>query len=174
MSDEMILVPKAFLEKVAQDVGSIGLPKMQMAINAIIDQPKPNIFQPEFACGDKAWVFVNDYSQQLTIGRVEVVDTNSPGLPGESIFSNYGPQRSYEERYMCVGTGVGSGSVYTFNEHIFHTKAECDAANAKAIAEREAARHQMKVEERRNLLREESSLRERLANIEAMKLERTP
>lgn len=174
MSDEMIVVPRAFLEKVARDAGVIGLPNMQAAITDYLNQPKRNIITTAFANGDKAWVFQNDYSQQLTIGRVEVVDTSSPGIPGESTFSNYGPQRSYEERYMCIGTGIGSGNVYTVNEHIFRTEAECNAANAAKIAERDEHRRKMKVEERRNLLREEAGLRERLANIEAMKLERTP
>lgn len=68
---------------------------------------------------------------RLTIGRVGVEICESPGLPGKSIFSNFGPQSKREESYMAVETGVGSGSVYPV-EDLFHTEAEAlDRARIK-------------------------------------------
>jgi len=47
----------------------------------------------------------------LTIGQVGATLTDSPGI-GDTIFDNYSAQKKYEERYMCIETGIGSGSVY--------------------------------------------------------------
>lgn len=129
------------------------------------------IIQTAFNNGDKAWAFVEGHSMELTIGRVRVEVTDSPGIPGESFFSNYRPQKEYVEQYMCVETGVGSGSVYTLGEHIFHTKEECDKANAERIALREAEAEKARAYQREQMLAEEPYLRERLERIEKAKAE---
>lgn len=94
--------------------------------------------QTKFCCGDKAWAigYRSGYYFPFcgTIGQIKVEITNSPGREGEEIFDNYKPQTSRIEQYMLVESGIGSGSVYTFGEHIFETKLECeDAIQAKGI-----------------------------------------
>src|SRR5690348_13010147 len=72
-----------------------------------------------FSCGDRAWVFHNGRAVQLTIGQVQVVHTDSPGMEQPDIqFDNYAKQQDHKEAYMCVESGIGSGSVYTLGEHI--------------------------------------------------------
>lgn len=124
-----------------------------------------------FSCGDKAWSFVDDRVGQLTIGRVQVTVTNTPGVEGGSIFDNYRAQNSYEESYMCIETGVGSGSVYTLGKHIFKTEEECVAANEKRIAEINEAREKRLKRVREEKLSREQYLRQQLAEIEALKAE---
>ena len=71
------------------------------------------------------------------IGRVEKQVTDSPGMydeenPPEIAFENYKAKKGEEERYMCVETGVGSGSVW-YPESMFRTseeaQTECDKIN---------------------------------------------
>lgn len=71
-------------------------------------------------------------AQQLTIGKVEVSIIESPGTINEwgdikstdgNGFTNYSPIVKREERYMCIETGIGSGSVYDV-EDLFATEAE--------------------------------------------------
>jgi ribosomal protein L37AE/L43A len=75
------------------------------------------------------WVVVGP----RTVGRIEIQVTDSPGYPSEINADNYKAQKGRAEKYMCIETGIGSGSVYTLNEHIFATKAEaqqeCDIRN---------------------------------------------
>lgn len=80
-----------------------------------------------------------------TIGQVRVEVTNSEGVNGgytrpevDVAFDNYKPQKNWLEQYMCIETGIGSGSVYTLGVHIFATKEEAESALAKALAESEA------------------------------------
>lgn len=123
-----------------------------------------------FSCGDKGWVYQGDV-RQLTVGRVTTEVTDSPGDAGFSMYDNYKPQSGFVERCMCVETGIGSGNVYTVGEHIFVTKDECIAANAKRIAEQERAEAKRAADERKRLLDSEASIRRQLAKIEAAKAE---
>lgn len=86
-----------------------------------------------FNPGGKAFVIRGVWGEEiseLTVGRVTVEVTESPGLPDDATidgmpangFSNYAPQKSYVETIMCVETGVGSGSVYTYGTHAFTTR----------------------------------------------------
>ena len=87
------------------------------------------IFNTQFSNGDKAWCVVNGNKvRELTVGRVGVELTCSNGIEGENLFDNYKPQNEYEERYMCVETGIGSGSVYEIGKNIFHSKELADKA----------------------------------------------
>jgi hypothetical protein len=121
-----------------------------------------------FSPGDKAWIF-SDYARQVTIGQVRVTITDSPGLDGESTFSNYGPQKGREEQYMCVETGVNCGQLYTPGKNIFATEEECEQANAERIAEIAAERKAAIERERQKILGEENYLRAKLAHIEQLK-----
>jgi len=125
-----------------------------------------------FSCGDKAWVFSDSAPELRTIGQVRVIFTDSPGVEQEDIvFDNYAKQSGYEEEYMCIETGIGSGSVYTLNEHIFPTREACETANAKRIAEKKAREARNRAYERRRLLESEDYHRRQLAAIEAAKSE---
>lgn len=82
-------------------------------------------FNSAFEIGQKVWVFDGKEPRILTIGKIIIEYTDSPGREGEEIFDNYKPQKKYVERYMCIETGIGSGSVWEFGKNIFETKAEC-------------------------------------------------
>jgi len=70
----------------------------------------------------------------LTLGEVRAhYRSKQGGIPGKEIFSNMGPQAElYEEKYMAVETGIGSGSVYKGTD-LFAAKeeaqTECDRRN---------------------------------------------
>ena len=109
-----------------------------------------------FSCGDKAWVYM-DGPMEVTIGHVRVEYTHSKGLKGGKVddslpvaFDNYKPKAAkYEEVYMAVETGIGSGTLWKMNESIFRTEDECIKANEQRIAERrlyEEARRQRDIE----------------------------
>jgi len=91
--------------------------------------------------GDKAFAITFTCNRQpmlkeLTIGRVTIEDTNSPGIPGEQVFDNYKPQLKYTECYMCIETGIGSGTVYEYGRHIFKSRKECADAILLILAEK--------------------------------------
>ncbi len=69
----------------------------------------------------------------MTIGQVRVEITNSPGVEGEELFNNYMAQMGVEEQYMCVETGIGSGTLYHV-DRLFDSKSaaetEANASNA--------------------------------------------
>ena len=97
------------------------------------------VFKP----GDKAWCVAGGPPEQLTVGRVQVTVTDSPGLndgrtiPGSDIQSdNYKPQQGYSEQYMMVETGIGSGNVYTLGEHVFTTERDARRRYDELMAER--------------------------------------
>lgn len=123
-----------------------------------------------FSCGDRAWVFTGEKAELLTIGQVRVEVTDSPGIEQSGIqFDNFKPQASRKEQYMCLETGIGSGSLYALGEHIFATEAECLTANAERVQQIEAQKREEAEWERRYLLSQEAELRAKLARIEAMK-----
>ncbi len=82
----------------------------------------------KFSPGDKAWAIQHGNKVvELTIGQICIKITDSPGKP-DTIFDNYRPLSGREESYMCVETGINSGSVYTLDKHIFMTKNEAENA----------------------------------------------
>jgi len=98
-------------------------------------------YNSKLSNGDKAFAITFTYNHQpvikeLTIGRVTIEDINSPGLPDEELFDNYKPQKNYVERYMCVETGIGSGTVYEYGRHIFKSREECADAILLILAEK--------------------------------------
>lgn len=88
-----------------------------------------------FSIGDKLFTIIppNKFqgtswrvdAEKLTIGRVTGIITDSPGIDqsGSIEFDNYKEQHSYEETYMAVETGIGSGRVYPC-EWLFKTEQE--------------------------------------------------
>ena len=128
------------------------------------------ILESTFDLGDKAWVY-RDRPTLVTIGQVRIEVTESPGLDLDSPvqFDNYAAQAGRKEQYMCVETGIGSGSVYTLGEHIWPTEEACIAASAERIAEQQKVKEWEAQRERERLLRQEGDLRRQLEQIEAIK-----
>ena len=129
-----------------------------------------------FSCGDKAWAFNGARAEQLTVGQVRVSVTDSTGVNDGRVepncgiqFDNYKPQQSRVEEYMCIETGIGSGSVYTLGKHIFATQEECEAAHAESLAQVEQEKRERVERQRRELLAREDYLRAELARIDAAK-----
>ena len=82
--------------------------------------------ETKFSIGESVYV-ISSYGEDwtikgpVTIGQVRVSITDSPGIEGEEMFDNYKPQKEYEESYMCVETGIGSGAVIS-GDMTFHTE----------------------------------------------------
>lgn len=75
------------------------------------------ILETKYNIGDKVFAaFEIVFNNPLTIGKIEKSIIDSPGIPGETLFDNYKPQKQEEEKYMCIETGIGSGSVYPVEE----------------------------------------------------------
>lgn len=62
----------------------------------------------------------------LTIGQVRVEITDSPGIEGEEIFDNYKAQKGEKEQYMCIETGIGSGTIHPV-DRLFYDKASAES-----------------------------------------------
>lgn len=99
--------------------------------------------QWDFNTGDKVWVISSKRNkgnvlvwelleEQLTIGEIQITYTNSEGFD-DTIFDNYKSKSRFEVRYMCVETGIGSGTVY-YEQNLWHKR---DSA-LKEIGKREA------------------------------------
>lgn len=111
-------------------------------------------------------------AQELTVGRVQVEITDSPGSDSEwgpckstdgTGFTNYSPITSREEKYMCIETGIGSGSVYPV-EDLFATEADAlEHAKIKAV---EAAQWRKEDDERRERARQSEIARLKLEEAE--------
>lgn len=130
----------------------------------------------KYSCGDKVWVYL-DYAQTLTIGQVRVKHTESAGVDGGYVepnlavqFDNYKPQSDREEEYMCVETGIGSGSVWRL-DRLFDSKEECEVANAEHIAKQQAEKERAAQRRRDEMLAKEPYLRGKLEEIERIKAE---
>ena len=70
----------------------------------------------------------------LTIGQMRVCITESKGLPGESLFENYKPQKGIREEYMCIESGIGCGMLY-WSEKLSATLEEAEALAEKMNSE---------------------------------------
>ena len=98
-------------------------------------------YNSKLSNGDKAFVITFSCNgvpmiANLTVGKVIIEDTNSTGRPGEEFFDNYKPQNHYVEHYMCVETGIGSGSIYEYGKHIFNNVNDCEEAILAYLKER--------------------------------------
>jgi hypothetical protein len=133
------------------------------------------------SCGDKAWTFDGERICQRTVGQVHVEYTQSPGIGDAfmegSVLSysgsdpepeNYKPMEpKLVERYMCVETGIGSGSVYTLGESIFLSEEECRAANAERLAELARIKKQRQDYEREQRIQRLQYLRSEIKMLKA-------
>lgn len=84
----------------------------------------------KFSNGDTVYnVFSFDGTKKVElngpwkIGQVRVEITDSPGIEGEELFDNYKSQKGYKEQYMCVETGIGSGTLHDAKD-LFSTESE--------------------------------------------------
>jgi len=116
-----------------------------------------------FSCGDIGYAFSENRVRALTIGQIRVEVTDSPGHEGYSFYSNYAPQKGYEEVVMCVETGIGSGTLWTVGKTIFKSEAVCAAVSSAKIAAVEAEKKRLeeyKLEQaKQELLEAEAKIR---------------
>jgi hypothetical protein len=91
--------------------------------------------------------------KRLTVGQIRVTET----LPGARFFTG---EPCYKEEYMCVETGVGSGTIWTYGKNIFATEIEAQTgvtahqqAAYKQRAERDAYLAQQAEQQRLSDLR---------------------
>ena len=75
--------------------------------------------ETKFSNGDVVYATQKDYITSslsvigpLTIGQVRVEVTDSDGVDWNELFDNYKKQKKCTEKYMCVETGIGSGTLY--------------------------------------------------------------
>lgn len=140
--------------------------------------------ETKFSCGDTGYVFREamnmdacGYAEPLTIGQVQVKFTKSGGLKRGEFFrgtvlssDNTLPKSAeYIESYMCVQTGIGSGSVWELGKNIFATPEEAMKAGEKRMAEMRAYKAQAAEEKRLALIAREGQVRRDLALIEEAK-----
>ena len=81
--------------------------------------------------GEIGWCLEDCLILPLTVGLIRLELIDSPGMKGGELYSNYRPQKSFKEEYMCVEGGIGVGRVYTFGKDIFKTKKDAEIALEK-------------------------------------------
>lgn len=125
-------------------------------------------FSTEFNFGDKGWVYT-DGPRQLTIGQIRIEATNSPGVYSdedeEIQFDNYKRKEGYEEVYMCIETGIGSGSLWRLGKSIFKTREDCLEANKEEIVRRELAAAEMRKRDIEHALRRKATAEAELRSL---------
>jgi len=93
--------------------------------------------------------------QRLTVGQIRVTET----LPRARFFTE---EPCYKEEYMCVETGVGSGTIWTYGKNIFATESE---AQAGVLAHQQAA---YKQRAERDAYRAQEAERQRLSDLRTL------
>jgi len=85
-------------------------------------------FTTKLKLGDTAFAVrgadLDPYVERLTVGQLRVVET----LPNQR---SYQTDPCYVEEYMCIETGVGSGSVFVYGKNIFATTEEAERSMVK-------------------------------------------
>ena len=86
-------------------------------------------FTTHLSLGQKAFTVVGllDFEiREVTVGQILVIETHPeykrPFHTDEGIFV---------EKYMCVETGIGNGTLYTYGMHIFATRNEAEQGKIK-------------------------------------------
>lgn len=97
--------------------------------------------------------------QRLTVGQIRVTET----LPSARCFTE---DPCYKEEYMCVETGVGSGTIWTYGKNIFATEAE---AQIGVIAHQRAAYKQRAERDARQAQEAERKRLDDLRTLERLK-----
>jgi len=87
-------------------------------------------FSTQFSPRDKVWCLdlANGAVTLLTVGQVRICLTDSDGIEGETMFDNYKPHQNFKEEYMCVESGIGTGTVFTLGKSIFGSREEAEIA----------------------------------------------
>jgi len=71
--------------------------------------------ESKYNIGDTVYSsYPNATNNPLTIGKIILSITDSPGVDN-SMFDNFKKQKGVSEKYMCVETGIGSGSVFSLD-----------------------------------------------------------
>ena len=100
-------------------------------------------FTTKLSLGEKAYVVgsgLDPIIMEMTVGQIRVKQTHPKHRESDE-------STCYEEVYMCVESGVGSGSLWTYGVSIFKTHEEAEHGanrlrqqNYKQLAEREKRR----------------------------------
>ena len=140
--------------------------------------------ETKLSCGDKAYIYqvghtkeVPGHAIEVTIGQVRVEFTKSSGLKRGEFFrgnvlssDNTLPKSAtYRESYMCVETGIGSGSIWEYGKSIFLTKEDALKAGEEESERQRQYLIRREQEQRAELIRRESAVRQELARIEEAK-----
>ena len=83
-------------------------------------------FTTKIHLGGKAFITEGnlDFStREVIVGQVRIIETSPQ-------YRSY-PAPCYVEEYMCVHSGIGSGTVYTYGKNIFATEEEAKAGAIK-------------------------------------------
>lgn len=142
------------------------------------------LIETKLSCGDTAYIYrvghtkeVPGHAVGLTVGQVRAEFTKSSGLKRGEVFQgcilssdNTLPKNAeYKEMYMCVETGIGSGSVWELGKTIFLTKEEALKSGEEESERKRQYLLSEEIRQREDLLREEGAVRAKLARIEAVK-----
>lgn len=123
--------------------------------------------ETSLSCGDKAWVYDGHKgAMQVTVGQVRVEFTSTKGVK-DSMFTNYQAQKGFKEQYMCVETGVGSGSVWEWGKSIWGTEKDCLKGNEVRIKEAKERAESQRKQEIVWALEEKRAVEEKLRRLEA-------
>lgn len=137
-------------------------------------------YNPMLANGSAAytWSYERADVKKLTVGQVRIKHTQSQGTDEYSQTQtlsysgtdrtpdNMSPKEEYEEEYMCVETGIGSGSVYTYGKTIFATEEECRRVMKPEYDRRQQELRAKKIAERESRVYERDQQIERLARMQ--------
>ena len=99
--------------------------------------------------------------QYLTVGQIRVTETAPKAR-------SYGDDPCYKEEYMCLETGVGSGTIWEYGKNIFSNLKDAEAgvikqqqAAWKERAERAAAKAKYEAEKEASELAQLRRLKEK-------------
>lgn len=104
---------------------------------------------------------LDPYIEELTVGQIRVIET----LPSIKRFRS---DPCYLEEYMCIETGVGTGTVWEYGRNIFSTESE---AQAGVIAHQQDAYKQRAARDAAEKERLERRRKEDLATLARLKSE---
>lgn len=123
-------------------------------------------FNTNIKLGELGYVIKSDgnynfYVKPMIVGQVRVERTHP------KYRNSIGNDSLFQEKYMCEGTGVGSGTLYTYGDHIFST--EADAINIGIVKHKQRAYKQIAMRDEQSAkLAAETKARE-LRQLEELK-----
>lgn len=109
-------------------------------------------FKSHIDLGKTAYVVrgsLDYWVEKMTVGQVTIKRT----LPKARFYDD----KLYEENYMCIETGVGSGNVYEYGKNIFSTEEEAK----KSVIEHQQKAYKEKANRDKYLAEQEANKRER-------------